>query len=129
MIRQSGRSCPPTAVVSRASAGTVETAPPILAHSLVTELQSAVEAGFSVIAASSDPRMELPEVPLTKLTHAHFPRAVLVVGSEGEGIHSAVQALCTHRATIKGQRLPGLDSLNVGVATGILLSRLSPLHE
>ena len=47
------------------------------------------------------------------------PRVALVVGAEGGGLHTLVRSRCDHlvRIPTAGQ----VDSLNVGVATGILM--------
>lgn len=52
-------------------------------------------------------------------------RAVLVLGSEAHGISEAVGARLDERVSIQGRRRPrqGVESLNVGIAAGILLSR------
>lgn len=46
----------------------------------------------------------------------------LVLGSEGEGLSPAVRRACTDLVSIPG--VGGVESLNVGVAAGALLSRL-----
>ena len=47
-------------------------------------------------------------------------------GNEGHGIHREVEEMCNAMLTVKPQRPlpPTLDSLNVAVATGILLHAL-----
>ena len=57
--------------------------------------------------------------------------SILVVGNEGRGLRTAVQRTCTtvlrvdSAAAGVGRRAPlGVDSLNVSVATGILLHQL-----
>ena len=47
------------------------------------------------------------------------PRVALLVGNEFEGLTEEIIALCDHRVTIAMHR--GIDSLNVAMATGIVL--------
>lgn len=55
------------------------------------------------------------------------PRLALVVSNEGAGLSTEAAALSTHRVAIV--MAPGVESLNVAVATGILLHALRlPLH-
>jgi RNA methyltransferase, TrmH family len=54
-----------------------------------------------------------------------IPRpALLVIGNEGRGISAAVEALLTHRITIPHGDNGRAESLNAGVATGILLTKM-----
>lgn len=48
--------------------------------------------------------------------------AILVIGNEGRGISSEHQQLLTHQITIPKGKNGGAESLNAGVATGILCS-------
>lgn len=57
----------------------------------------------------------LPELPA---------RMALVVGNEGAGVSAAVAARADQRVSIRMS--PGVESLNVAVATGILLHALRP---
>jgi TrmH family RNA methyltransferase len=51
-------------------------------------------------------------------------RALLVIGNEGRGIPADVEALLTHRVTIpRGVANSGAESLNAGVAAGILVAQ------
>jgi len=50
------------------------------------------------------------------------PKLVLVLGNEGQGIEPAVLSLCDSRVKIS---MSGIDSLNVGVAGGILMHALA----
>ncbi len=49
---------------------------------------------------------------------------ILVIGNEGRGISEEVQPLLTHRITIPAPVGSGAESLNAGVATGIIVSHL-----
>jgi tRNA G18 (ribose-2'-O)-methylase SpoU len=60
---------------------------------------------------------------LSELKRAAPSRFALLVGTEGEGLSAAVEALATRRVRIAMR--PGVDSLNLGVAAGIALHWLS----
>lgn len=49
-------------------------------------------------------------------------KIVLVLGNEGQGVEPAVLSLCDQRVKIS---MSGIDSLNVGVAGGILMHALT----
>lgn len=53
-------------------------------------------------------------------------RAILVMGSEGRGIRPLVLRACDQQLTL---RMRGLESLNVGVATGVLLYEWDRQHR
>ena len=52
-------------------------------------------------------------------------RMVVVLGSEGQGMTEAAMASCNKLAQIP--MAPGIDSLNVSVASGIVLNHFSDL--
>ena len=52
-------------------------------------------------------------------------RLALVVGNEGAGLSAPVAARSAHRVAVR--MTPGVESLNVAVATGILLHALRPM--
>lgn len=49
---------------------------------------------------------------------------ILVIGNEGRGISEKTQILLTHQITIPAPVGSGAESLNAGVATGIIVSQL-----
>lgn len=51
-----------------------------------------------------------------------FTPGVVVIGNEGKGVSAAIENLAT--ATISIPKMGGAESLNAGVATGIILSHL-----
>jgi len=53
------------------------------------------------------------------------PKAVLVMGNEGHGISDEIQALCSQTIRIPNYGTPAAESLNVAMATGIILSELT----
>jgi len=80
------------------------------------------EAGFELLALS--PRE--PGTELRELAREGVPeRFALLLGAEGEGLSSELEALATRRLRIAMRA--GVDSLNVGVAAGIALHALRSL--
>jgi tRNA G18 (ribose-2'-O)-methylase SpoU len=75
--------------------------------------------GFELLGLS--PRA--PAFDLRELDRRGLSRFVLLVGTEGEGLSAAVEALATRRVRIAMR--PGVDSLNLGVAAGIALHWLT----
>ena len=64
--------------------------------------------------------------------YAHCPheRAVLVIGSEGNGVSAAVREVATHHLALPMRG--GAESLNAAVAAGIMIyemARAVPLHQ
>jgi len=77
-------------------------------------------AGFTIVVLT--PRH--PSIPLeTFVEKAQTQRIALVVGTEGAGISESVERYADARVRITMR--PGVDSLNVAVASGIALARLS----
>ncbi len=108
-------SAPLSPAMMRASAGAVEHATLARVPSLRGALRTLIDAGFSCVALEARGGVPLEEVDLTRPT-------VLLIGSEGFGIHKGLRALATHTA-----RLPmagQLDSLNASVAAGVALYEL-----
>jgi len=104
-----------TPAVIRASAGGAMKVPVAKVVNLARALRACTDAGFTVIGAAAaggvTPSKLPPEGPF-----------VLVLGSEGAGLRRLVQESCQVLVTIPS---PGeFESLNVGVAAGILMSAL-----
>jgi len=77
--------------------------------------------GFTVVALT--PRND--SVTIDEFTTRFHPeRIALIVGTEGGGLSDAAEAVADHRVRIPVSNR--VDSLNLAVATGIALSRLSP---
>jgi tRNA G18 (ribose-2'-O)-methylase SpoU len=80
--------------------------------------------GFALVALTPrDGAMTLDEFA----SRTRPGRLALLVGSEGAGLTSAAMASAAHRVRIPIS--PSIDSLNVAVASGIALSRLSRLTD
>ncbi|MBU3684104.1 MAG: RNA methyltransferase [Phycisphaerales bacterium] len=58
-----------------------------------------------------------------ELARASPRRVAVLVGAEFDGLTPAALGACSHRARIP--MAPGVDSLNVGVAAGVMLARLA----
>ena len=79
-------------------------------------------AGVAIVALT--PRQ--PSIPLDELSAmGRIGRVALVVGSEGPGLSPEVDAIADYRVCIPMRS--DVDSLNLSVATGIALSRITGL--
>lgn len=131
----SKNSAPLSGVVSKASSGALEKMTIYSCRSLPTTLVDAKSRGWDVVAASGeDDSTPCQEFELTAPT-------ILVMGSEGYGLRKMVRNACsrairvdrgvdTSRPSSSSLAAPGMmdvESLNVSVATGILLHTL--LHS
>jgi len=97
--------------MSRASAGAVEWIPLLEVVNLSRAFKSLKEMGYWIWGADLEGKIA-PEVNLKG-------RTAIVMGREGEGLHRLIREDCDGLIQITtGGRL---DSLNVGVAAGILL--------
>uniref|UniRef100_A0A8C3XPL5 rRNA methyltransferase 1, mitochondrial n=1 Tax=Chelydra serpentina TaxID=8475 RepID=A0A8C3XPL5_CHESE len=116
-------SCPLTPTVSKASAGAMEVLEVYSTDNLQRFLKAKIEEGWEVIGTVSKSEVE-DKVPVISCLEFHWNKpTVLVLGNEGYGLSSETRSLC-HRMLIipPGRTLqPGIESLNVSVATGILL--------
>ncbi|XP_051665388.1 rRNA methyltransferase 1, mitochondrial [Manacus candei] len=116
-------SCPLTPTVSKASAGAMEVFDVYSTDDLQSFLKAKIAEGWKVVGTASKPE-DVEDVPVISCLEFRWDKPLIVViGSEGEGLSLETQLLC-HRvlAIPPGRALhPGIDSLNVSVATGILL--------
>ena len=102
-----------TPAVCKASAGAVEHLPVARVRNLADWLAAAKEAGAWVYGASADARRAATTSPTGR------GRAVLVLGSEGEGIRPRVAAACDELVSLP---MDGrVESLNVSTAAAALL--------
>jgi len=101
-----------TPAVCKASAGAVEHLPVARVRNLADWLAAAKEAGAWVYGASADARVAYDQPDWSG-------RAVLVLGSEGEGIRPRVAAACDELVSLP---MDGrIESLNVSTAAAALL--------
>lgn len=99
----------------RVSVGSVLTTPYAREGGAADRLAALAEAGFAIWALSPSGGTEISAIPAS-------PRMALVMGTEGEGLPKAILERF-HTARIA--QMPGLDSLNVGTASGIALYSLA----
>ena len=109
------RSAQVNETVMRASAGTAGRIPLVRVVNLTRALEDLKEAGAWIYGLSAGPgSRDYLEEPFDRAT-------VLVLGSEGEGLHQKLQAHCDGLLAI---RMPGgIESLNVASAAAIMLFR------
>lgn len=116
----SRNSAPLSAVVSKASSGAMELMPVYSAQNLITTLEDAKVKGWRVLGAAA----ERNAVPCHQIHNNNGP-VILVVGNEGYGLRTTIKRVCDGLVKIQGGgNGGGIDSLNVSVATGILLHQL-----
>lgn len=101
-----------TATVLRASAGTAARLPLVRVTNLARTLKALKEAGVWIGGACGDGGSDFYSADL------RGPLAI-VLGSEGEGLRELTRKTCDFLWRIPMQ--PGVESLNVSVATGIML--------
>lgn len=99
----------------RVSVGSVLTMPYTRDGSSEALLGALADARFAIWALSPSGEVEIGEIAPTR-------RMALVMGTEGEGLPKAILERF-HTARIA--QMPGLDSLNVGTASGIALYSLA----
>ncbi|NXG01918.1 MRM1 methyltransferase, partial [Sakesphorus luctuosus] len=116
-------SCPLTPTVSKASAGAVEVFDVYSTDDLQSFLKAKTAEGWEVVGTVSKPE-DVEDVPVISCLEFRWDKPIiLVIGSEGEGLSLETQLLCHRMLAIPPGRAlhPGIESLNVSVATGILL--------
>ncbi|MBA3041517.1 MAG: RNA methyltransferase [Alphaproteobacteria bacterium] len=101
----------------RVSVGSVLTMPYARDGSSEALLGALADAGFAIWALSPSGEVEIGEIVPAR-------RMALVMGTEGEGLPKVILERF-HTARIA--QMPGLDSLNVGTASGIALYSLAKL--
>ncbi|XP_056285968.1 rRNA methyltransferase 1, mitochondrial [Pseudoliparis swirei] len=119
-------SCPLSPVVSKASSGVMEVTGVYGYDNLEDMLKLKVTQGWQVIGTVGAKTDESP-VPVTRCSDFQMTKpTMLLMGGEGEGLSQQLLALCQTLLTIPAGRelFPGVESLNVSVASGILLHSL-----
>ncbi|XP_011679229.2 rRNA methyltransferase 1, mitochondrial-like [Strongylocentrotus purpuratus] len=117
--------CSLTPVVSKASSGVMEIIPVYATALIPSYLENEKLKGWSIVGASVGGSSSSEDVIPC---HEYNPTGpvLLVVGNEGFGLSSDISEQCSEFISIPaGRQLhAGIDSLNVSVATGILLHSL-----
>ncbi len=106
-----------TPVVCKASAGAVEHLIVVRAESVTGALSELRSGGRTVVGADAEAGVDYRELAIPS-------DAALVVGAEGVGLRPKVRRSCDQLVSIPMRGSVG--SLNLSVATGILLYSLSP---
>jgi TrmH RNA methyltransferase len=102
---------PPAAL--RVAEGGAEHVGVLRVPELMPALRTLKQSGLRIVGADAHAKHSLAEL--------HWPaRAVLVLGSEAEGLRKEVLALCDVTARIVGRG--AIESLNVSVAAGVMLA-------
>ncbi|GAB47175.1 23S rRNA (guanosine(2251)-2'-O)-methyltransferase RlmB [Mobilicoccus pelagius] len=107
------RSVGMTASAWKTSAGAAARVPVAQASNLVRVLEAYQKQGFFVVGLDMEGDVSLPDLEL-----ATEP-LVIVVGSEGKGLSRLVRETCDQIASIP--MAAAVESLNVGIATGVAL--------
>jgi 23S rRNA (guanosine2251-2'-O)-methyltransferase len=118
VIMTTERSAPMTATVYDIAAGGVEHVPMVQAINLKQALEKAKEAGLWILGTSEHAKESLAKV-------AQDRPWLVVVGNEEKGMRRLTEESCDVICAIPPAG-DGVTSLNVSVATGILLFHLSP---
>ncbi|XP_061326018.1 rRNA methyltransferase 1, mitochondrial [Pezoporus flaviventris] len=116
-------SCPLTPTVSKASSGAMEVLDVYSTDDLQSFLKAKAAEGWEVLGTVSKPE-DAENIPVISCSEFQWNKPVIIViGSEGDGLSLETQLLCHRMLAIPPGRAlhPGIESLNVSVATGILL--------
>lgn len=128
MVAQKAETCPLTPVVSKASAGAMEWMPVFNVYSIPTFLSQQLQKGWRVLGTVSDNDSLISDAKCQQVSELSLDQpTVLVIGNEGFGLDDEITSLCSNFLTIPSvtDLPPGLDSLNVSVATGVMLHSLA----
>lgn len=120
-------SCPLSPVVSKASSGVMEVIGVYGYENLGDVLRTKAAQGWQVVGTVGAEAQE-SHIPVARCCSRFrmTKPTLLLVGGEGEGLSRELRSLCQSLLTIPAGRelFPGIESLNVSVATGILLHSL-----
>ncbi|XP_049658375.1 rRNA methyltransferase 1, mitochondrial [Accipiter gentilis] len=123
VVTSQRNSCPLTPTVSKASSGAMEVLDVYSTDDLRSFLKAKTAEGWEVVGTVSKPE-DVENVPVISCLEFRWNKPVIIViGSEGDGLSLETQLLCHRMLAIPPGRAlhPGIESLNVSVATGILL--------
>nr|XP_054502895.1 rRNA methyltransferase 1, mitochondrial isoform X4 [Agelaius phoeniceus] len=123
VVATHSNSCPLTPIVSKASAGAMEVFDVYSTDDLQGFLKAKSAEGWEVVGTASRPE-DVEGVPVISCSEFRWDKPLIVViGSEGQGLSLQTQLQCQQMLAIPPGRAlhPGIDSLNVSVAAGILL--------
>lgn len=113
VVGKAGELPPLSSAAVRVAEGAAEIVPVCDLAEPAANLRRLAAAGFAIVAASSHKGGPPAGAPLGGKT-------VIVLGSEGRGVSSAIARVATSQVCIPGSA--AVESLNVSVAAGILLA-------
>lgn len=105
-------SCPISAAVHKASAGQSLRVRIVEGENLARSIEFLKDNGYWVIGCDSDGEEDAT-------TFEYPPKRVIVMGNEGEGMRRLTRESCDYLVRIP--MAPGVESLNISVATGVVL--------
>lgn len=113
-------------VVSKASSGAMEYASLSHVPNIRKLIFSLKKMDWEIVGTTCDTVTSCEVTPSASLNSVLRRNTVVLLGNEGSGIEQNISDLCTKLVSIpSSDRCPSyIDSLNVSVATGILLSQL-----
>ncbi|KAI8911447.1 Alpha/beta knot methyltransferase [Gorgonomyces haynaldii] len=112
--------CPLTPTVSKASSGAMEHMNILSTSNLARFLRDSKANGWHIIGTHLSKQSE------TLGNHILDRPTILVVGNEGSGLRQSISKECDQHLVIPSNSdVPELDSLNVSVATAILIHHLT----
>jgi 23S rRNA (guanosine2251-2'-O)-methyltransferase len=111
VILPADRSCPVTGAVFRASAGAAAHLPVVQVGNLARAIERLQESGFWVYAATGTEGDRISGFQPAR-------RTAVVLGSEEKGVRRLARERCD--GALRIPMAPGVDSLNVSVAAGII---------
>ncbi|KAM4648507.1 rRNA methyltransferase 1, mitochondrial isoform 1-T1 [Amazona ochrocephala] len=123
VVTSQRNSCPLTPTVSKASSGAMEVLDVYSTDDLQSFLKAKAAEGWEVLGTVSKPE-DAENIPVISCSEFRWNKPIIIViGSEGDGLSLETQLLCHRMLAIPPGRAlhPGIESLNVSVATGILL--------
>ncbi|XP_074779127.1 rRNA methyltransferase 1, mitochondrial isoform X2 [Athene noctua] len=123
VVTSQRNSCPLTPTVSKASSGAMEVFDVYSTDDLRSFLKAKTAEGWEVVGTVSNPE-DAENIPVISCLEFRWNKPIIIViGSEGDGLSLETQLLCHRMLAIPPGRAlhPGIESLNVSVATGILL--------
>ncbi|XP_034995647.1 rRNA methyltransferase 1, mitochondrial isoform X1 [Zootoca vivipara] len=131
IVMSQRNSCPLTPVVSKASSGAMEVLDVFSTDDLQGLLKAKSEQGWEVLGTAAHTK-DQDSVPIVSCLDFRWMRpTILLLGNEGYGLSPGTRSLCQRMLTIfPGRELPpGIESLNVSVAAGILLHSICSQRE
>ncbi|XP_073696920.1 rRNA methyltransferase 1, mitochondrial [Garra rufa] len=119
-------SCPLTPTVSKASAGVMEVMEVFGYSNLKDMIKVKAEEGWHVVGTVGLEECSLESTVVPCSDFKISKPTLLLMGGEGDGLSPELRQMCDVLLTIPPRRNlhPGVESLNVSVATGILLHSL-----